>query len=112
MYAGPNVVGQATIFLYLVELCCVDQHQRVLLAVDHTRLQRAVDLGKIDRGRRRAEALEQRNEIGRDRQADLESLQILRLFNRLGPSGDLAEAAVVTVMDHVEADLLGDAAEM
>ena len=72
MDAGPNMAGQTAIFLDLVKLGGVDQHQRILLAVDDPRLQRTVHLGKIDRGRRRAEALEQRNKIRRHRQADLE----------------------------------------
>src|SRR6202022_3930554 len=112
VYAGPYVVGHAAIFLHLVKFGRVDQHQRVLLAVDHARLQRAVYLGKIDRRRGRAEALEQGDEIGRHRQADLEPLQIFRLLDRLGPGGDLAEAVVITIMDDVEADLLGEATQM
>ena len=71
--AGPDVVGQAAILLHLEQLGGVDQHQRVFLPVHDAGLQRAVDLVEIDRGRRGAEMAKQRDQIGRDRQADLEA---------------------------------------
>src|SRR6185437_15703010 len=55
---------------------------------------------------------EQRNEVRRDRQPDLEPLQVVRAGDRLGARGDLAEAVVVAFVQAIEADLLGEAAQV
>ena len=56
--------------------------------------------------------LEQRDQIGRDRQADFEALEVVGGVDRLGPRGDVAEAMVEALVDHVEADLLRDFAQI
>ena len=105
------MVGEAAVFLHLIELRGIDQHQRVLLPVDDAGLQRAVRLVEVDRGRRGAEMAEQRDQIRRDRQADLEAAQVVGAGDRLGPRGDLAEAVVVALVQAIEADLLRHAAQ-
>jgi len=108
--SDPDLIGHAAIVLYLVELCRVDQDQRIFLPVDQPGLQRAVNLAEIDRGRRRPEMLKQRDEQGCDRQADLNALEVVGHVNRFGLHRDFAEPVIERLVHAVEADRLGQAA--
>ena len=108
---SPYMVGQAAILLHLVQLRGIDQHQRILLAIDDAGLQRAVYFVEVDRRRRCAEMAEQRDQVWRHRQSDLEALQVIRASDRLGARGDLPEPVIIALVHAVEADLLGRGTE-
>ncbi len=55
-----DVVGEGAECLHLLELGSRDDGERLLLPVDHAGLQRGIDLGEIDAGRRQAEGLGER----------------------------------------------------
>src|SRR5664280_1308641 len=105
--AVPHVVGHRAVLLHFVELGRGDDGERVFLAVDDLRLQRAVDLAEIDRCRRGVEGLEHRGPQRRDRDADLEALQIVGRLDRLGRRRDLAKAVVPDAL-HRDQVRLGD----
>src|SRR3984885_11077812 len=104
--AIPDVVGPRTEFLNLVELGRLGNDQRVFLSVDNAGLQRRVDIGKIDAGRRGAKRLEQGHVDLADRNANLETFQIGRIPDRFLAGGDLPKAVVPDFFERIELRLL------
>ena len=99
-----DVAGQHDVLLHFVELLRIDRRQRVFLRVDRPILQSQVDLGEGDRRGIRADGAREHRIQRRVGHADLQSLHVLGLVDRL-VRRDLAFAVIGDGDDLVAAAL-------
>ncbi len=99
------MVGDRAVFLPLVELARLDHRERILLAVDDTRLQRGVDLAELHADGIGAERLEQRDQRRGAGYAQLHAVEVGGVLDRLAAGGDLPEAEVPDALHRHETGL-------